>query len=160
MNPKTFWRERYVFLGLAAGVALIAIGLIVMRTIPRTARNFDLINRQTVVGEWITVIGATAAVASLAGGLTIAFGIGPDFMARPIEGVTIDEKIETLPDGSPVFNDTPEDIPLKHYLRLRMRDGEVIECRCSREVYHACRREMRGTARMIGERLVSFKPLR
>src|SRR5438132_1124027 len=140
MNPKSFWRERVIFLGIASGSLIIFGGLMILRTIPRGTRHIDLINHQTVVAEWIIVIGAMVVLVSLIGGLALAFGIGPNFLARPIYGVTIDEKLETLSDGSPVFNDTPEDIPLKHYLRLRMKDGEIIECRCSSQIYHANRR--------------------
>jgi hypothetical protein len=159
MNRKRrFWRETAIYYGLATGLLMVGCGIELIVQVPRITRGFgwNALNAWTTFGEFVVVAGAILSVISVLLGLSIAFGVGPDFLARVLRDAVIDEKLETLSDGSPVFNDTPEDISLKHYFRLRLSDGEVLEVQCKKELFHSHNRGTQGIARVIGGRLVSF----
>jgi hypothetical protein len=155
---RSFWREKVVYFGLATGLLRIVFGIEFILQVPRLTRGFgwNALNSWTAFGEVVVTIGAVLALISVLFGIAVAFGVGPNIFATTLKGVVVEEKIETLSDGSPVFNDMPEDVPLKHYLRVRLQDGEVLELQCKRETYFANRRGACGTARMMGGRLVSF----
>lgn len=105
------------------------------------------------MGEWVVVAGVAICVISFVVGLLFAFGIG---FRKKLEGATVEERIVTLADGTEVYDDQPDDVPLKRYLRLRTSDGDVVEVRCSNELFRAAREGAVGTANLSGGKLVSF----
>jgi hypothetical protein len=111
-------------------------------------------------GAWLAGFSALVALALILIGLMIAFGVGPKFLARRLQGVEIMERIALLPEGGVLF-DVPKDAEgVRRYLRLRLADGHTTEVNCSVEDYAAARVGMRADAVVIGRRLLELYPYR
>jgi hypothetical protein len=152
---RSFWYERVIYYIMGAGIVLAGFGF---ASISMTARESRFSERASFDG-WITFcwilvqLGACIFLFSLIYGLALALGFGP---ARTIQEVVVESKITTLDDGTPTFDEAPDDVAVKRYLRLRGPDGEVIEARCTQAVYHACGEGTMGNAKVTGAKLVSF----
>lgn len=151
---RSFIKESMVAGGIATGGVVILVGLRMIASIAsRRLNGHRLIEQRTIMGEWIVVAGVAICVISFVVGLLFAFGIG---FHKKLEGATVEERIVTLTDGTEVYDDQPDDVPLKRYLRLRTSHGDVVEVRCSSELFHAAREGAVGTANLSGGKLISF----
>ena len=161
MRLKSYWKETLIGSGFLLGGFLMLVGFRFFMP-PRHSRAYNWYNDQLRVeqayegGKWLIGIGATILVLSLAAGLFIAFA-APKFLAKTFRGVTVEDRIATLSDGTHVADEDAADQPsVKCYLRMRTEDGEIIEARCSREVFCSVTEGTVGHATVSNQKLLGF----
>src|SRR4051812_48264413 len=146
---RSFWYERVIYYVMGGGLALVAFGFANITMVGRSYR----FSRSSSLDSWMVFcsilvqLGACIFVFGLVYGVALALGFGP---SRTIAGVVVESKITTLDDGTPTFDETPEDVAVKRYLRMRTQDGEVIEAHCTDAVYRACGEGTMGNAKVAG----------
>lgn len=157
MKRQSFWKETAVASVILAGLACIGIGMELLRTTARFNRaSYNDAEQFARFGLTLIGFGLVLIIVSVLFGAFVAFGLGPNFLAKTVEGAVVEERFLTSPEGEPILDASPDDYD-RCYLRLRMPSGEVVEARCSAAIYRSAHTGTAGTVRLMGERMVSFE---
>jgi hypothetical protein len=160
----SFLKEKLFAMGFMVCAAGFSLGLLMIRYGGLRHRRFehypDYVEAQQrayAVATGLMTWSAVAALLLLVFGLLIAFGIGPNALARWVDGVVVQERLVLYPDGTMFLGAMPAaGEPCRCYLRLRLPNGLVTEVACDAHTYQIARVGMKGRARLLGRRLVDF----
>ncbi|MCX7799607.1 MAG: hypothetical protein N2109_04615 [Fimbriimonadales bacterium] len=149
LHMRSFTTEGILATLLAGSAMLVYSGFATIRSESANLRALWL-------GEAQIVLGAASGLAALAAGLAVAFGIGPRFLARRVEGVVVSRTV--FSDGEIFEDGDPELLGGRCYVTLwQPVDQHLTELWCEPQAYRRLRKGCRARVRALGRRLVAIE---
>src|SRR5438309_3448908 len=105
MRQRSFWKETAVASGILGGLACIGLGMQIVRSSARGSLYRNAGDDQaSTFGLYLAGFGMLLIIVCFLFGAFVAFGIGPNFLAKRVEGAVVEERFLTSADGEPIFN--------------------------------------------------------